>query len=62
LNGEAKNVANGQSVRQLLLALQIEPERVAVEVNRSIVRQTDWDSTVVLSGSHVEVVQFVGGG
>jgi sulfur carrier protein len=62
LNGEAIEVPAEQSVATLLHCLNIVSERVAVELNKSIVRKRDWDRTVVPSGSQIEVVEFVGGG
>jgi sulfur carrier protein len=62
LNGEPRNVPEGLSVLRLLLELGVDPERVAVELNRSIVRQPDWRERIVEGGASVEVVQFVGGG
>ena len=47
---------------QLLDFLAIDRGRVAVELNRSIVRKADWISTPVEEGAQVEVVWFVGGG
>jgi sulfur carrier protein len=40
----------------------VDPERVAVELNRSIVRQPDWRQRMVELGAQIEIVQFVGGG
>jgi sulfur carrier protein len=62
LNGEPKQVPAGLSLLELLRHLELEPERVAVELNRSIVRQPDWASTPVGAGSAIEIVHFVGGG
>ncbi len=62
LNGEARGVPEGLSVLDLLLGLGIDPERVAVELNRSIVRQPDWRQRIVELGAQIEIVQFVGGG
>ena len=62
VNGEPKNVAPNQSVSALLDTLRIASHRVAVELNKSIVRSRDWEKTTVPNGSHVEVVEFVGGG
>jgi thiamine biosynthesis protein ThiS len=62
LNGDPREVPAGLSVLGLLRALNIDPARVAVELNRSIVRKPDWETTPVGPGSQVEVVQFVGGG
>jgi thiamine biosynthesis protein ThiS len=62
LNGEPKRVPAGLSVWELLTELGVDPERVAVELNRVIVRQPDWRERKVESGATVEIVQFVGGG
>ena len=62
LNGEERRVPSGCSVASLLDALGIQRERVAVELNRRIIRQPDWESTAVEQGAQLEVVQFVGGG
>jgi thiamine biosynthesis protein ThiS len=62
VNGESRSVPYGLTVVQLLEWLGIEPARVAVELNRSIVRQGDWGSTPVGAGAQIEIVQFVGGG
>ena len=62
VNGKERTAPAGQTVRSLLAVLGIEAGRVAVELNRSIVRKPDWDTTPVPNGSTLEIVQFVGGG
>lgn len=62
LNGESKLVPEGLNVMELLVDLGVDPERVAVELNRTIVRQADWRERKVEGGATVEIVQFVGGG
>jgi len=62
LNGEPKRVPQGFHVAALLEFLAIDPARVAVELNRSIVRKQDWSATRVENGAEIEVVWFVGGG
>jgi len=62
LNGEARRVPAGLDVAGLLKFLEIDGGRVAVELNREIVRKPDWESAVVAEGAQVEVVWFVGGG
>jgi thiamine biosynthesis protein ThiS len=62
VNGEPKRVPQGFDVARLLDWLAINPSRVAVELNRSIVRKQDWSSTAVESGAQLEIVWFVGGG
>lgn len=62
LNGEPREVPGGLNVRTLLLHLGVDASRVAVELNRRIVRKDQWDETPVEVGAQVEVVEFVGGG
>jgi len=62
VNGEMKAVPGGLSVLDLLHVLDIEPARVAVELNRSIVRRAQWAAAQVGENAQVEIVQFVGGG
>ena len=62
VNGEERAVKAGTTVSGLLAHLCLEPDRVAVELNRSIVRRPEWDATEVNPGAVLEIVQFVGGG
>jgi sulfur carrier protein len=62
VNGHSRVVPEGLDVRRLLDFLEIDPSRVAVELNRAIVRKAEWDSTAVGTGAQVEIVWFVGGG
>jgi thiamine biosynthesis protein ThiS len=62
LNGEPKHVPAGLNVAKLLENLQIDGQKVAVELNREIVRKKDWPSAQVENNASVEVVWFVGGG
>jgi len=62
VNGEARTVAEGQTVLGLLRELQLDPQRVAVELDRRILKQPQWDGTVLAAGAQIEIVQFVGGG
>ena len=62
VNGETRKIAAGQSVAALLGVLGVPVERVAIELDRAIVRKRDWSSTLVGDGAQVEIVEFVGGG
>jgi thiamine biosynthesis protein ThiS len=62
INGERREVPPSQSVSTLLTWLQIPSDRVAVELNKRLVRKRDWDQTVVPHASQIEIVEFVGGG
>ena len=62
LNGEPKEIPADLSVTELIEALGLPSERLAIEVNRRIIRRADWPSTTLAEGDKVEVVHFVGGG
>lgn len=62
VNGEARRVPDGLSILGLLRRLELDPSRVAVELDRRIVKSPDWPATPVRAGSQIEIVQFVGGG
>lgn len=62
INGEEREIPAGQSVAELLASLGVAADRVAIELNKSIVRKRDWQYTCVSSGAQIEIVEFVGGG
>ena len=62
VNGLRRRVPAGMALPELLRFLQIDPARVAVEMNKAIVRRPAWDETLVPDDATLEIVQFVGGG
>ena len=62
VNGQARLASDGQTILGLLEELQLDPARVAVELNRRIVKQPLWRETPLPAGAQIEIVQFVGGG
>lgn len=63
LNGEPRELPpDVRTVSELVVWLGLGPVRVAVEVNRRIVKRADHAETALADGDVVEVVQFVGGG
>jgi sulfur carrier protein len=62
LNGTITELEDITTVEELLNGLQIEPLRVAVEVNLEIVKKHDYKKHVLKDGDEVEIVNFVGGG
>lgn len=62
MNGEARQLPAALSVEALLHDLNLPADRIAVELNKMIVRKRDWQTTVIDHGAQVEIVEFVGGG
>ncbi len=62
LNGEPLEVPAGTTVAGLVARLELPADRVAVELDRRIVRRPEWPHAPLQPGSRVEIVQLVGGG
>ena len=62
LNGEPYETTGPLSVAQLLASLRIDPRRVAVEHNMTVLKRATFDQIAVRDGDQVEIVNFVGGG
>ena len=62
LNGETYKTDGTLTNGRLLSHLAIDRRRVAVEHNMTVVKNSNYDSTIVNSGDAIEVVNFVGGG
>ena len=62
VNGQDREVAEGAAIADLINLLDLKPERVAVELNRKILRRVEWSQAALADGDRVEIVHFVGGG
>ncbi len=62
VNGEAKEITEGQSVAALLDELRVRPGRVVVELNHNIISRDAQGSITLKAGDSLEIVHFVGGG
>ncbi|HSB34075.1 MAG TPA: sulfur carrier protein ThiS [Nitrospirota bacterium] len=62
LNGEKKTVPDNITVMGLLEFLNIQHQRVAVELNMQIVKKDKYSVISVREGDRLEVVSFMGGG
>lgn len=65
INGQSRdfpNLSSGATVQDLLNALALKADRIAVEHNGSILSRSTWPATPVSDGDKFEIVHFVGGG
>ena len=62
VNGEAREFSSPLSLDQLITELDLPPARIAVELNRAVVRRNDWNTTELRDDDRIEIVHFVGGG
>lgn len=62
LNGEAKSVNKGLTLKDLIDTLQLTGQALAVAVNRQVVSRQKWDERVLEANDQVDVVRAIGGG
>ncbi len=62
INGQWQDEQKASNVTELLENLCLESRRVAVELNKAIVRRGDYGCTPLADGDCLEIVTLVGGG
>jgi len=61
VNGESRELPDGETLLALIARYQLTPEKVAIELNRRLLRGERYE-TALKEGDEVEIVTFVGGG
>jgi thiamine biosynthesis protein ThiS len=62
LNGKAREVSEGITIRRLLDELGLHPLRVAVQRNLDIVKRERYDEVVLEPEDTIEILTFMAGG
>ncbi len=62
INGEKKEIGQEVNLNDLLKFFVLPQERIAVELNKEVVRKKDWENICVKADDKIEIVHFVGGG
>lgn len=62
VNGETKQLSDSMNLFELLQTLDLPTEKVAVELNKEVVRRKNWENIIVEDADKIEIVHFVGGG
>jgi thiamine biosynthesis protein ThiS len=62
VNGEKRDAPQSLTLTELIEHLNFAPERLAIELNRQVIRRKDWPNVALSEGDRVEIVHFVGGG
>lgn len=62
INGEKKDVPGEIDLKALLDHLALPQQRIAIELNKEVIRRKDWQITKLSESDKIEVVHFVGGG
>ncbi|HEV8188516.1 MAG TPA: sulfur carrier protein ThiS [Pyrinomonadaceae bacterium] len=61
VNGEQREFRS-TSLAELITQLDLPVARIAIELNREVVRRSEWGSTMLKDEDRIEIVHFVGGG
>ena len=62
VNDELRDVPDDLSLQELIGCMTLPAERLAIELNRAVVRRAEWPRTRLREDDRVEIVHFVGGG
>ena len=62
LNGQDKQIDDDTNIEQLLASLDLNNNRLAVEINQEIIPRGDFDKFTLSESDKVEIVQAIGGG
>jgi thiamine biosynthesis protein ThiS len=62
VNGEPSELSSPLYLSDLIAVLELPAARIAVELNREVVRRGDWLTTELRDDDRLEIVHFVGGG
>lgn len=62
VNGDARTIESGHTVKSFLESLELHPGLVVVERNKEILERDEYDRVAVEAGDVLELVHFVGGG
>jgi sulfur carrier protein len=62
INGEKREVPERVNLKALLELFSMPSRRIAVEVNRNVIRRAEWETLILDENDRIEVIHFVGGG
>jgi thiamine biosynthesis protein ThiS len=62
VNDELRDMPDELSLQELIRRLSLPAERLAIELNRNVVRRAEWPATILHEDDRIEIVHFVGGG
>ena len=62
VNGKKLEVPDGATITTVLGELNINPLRVAVQLNLEIIKRERYEETMLKSGDRLEIISFMAGG
>ena len=62
VNGRQRDLPEGMNLRELVLSLNLMPERVILELNETVISRDRWVQVILVENDRLELVSLVGGG
>jgi thiamine biosynthesis protein ThiS len=62
INGKKSTLEAGISILEMLRELELDAQKVVVEVNAVIIEKTAFENHRLNTGDKIEIIAFVGGG
>ncbi|MGM0502810.1 MAG: sulfur carrier protein ThiS [Bacillota bacterium] len=62
VNGEQEKLAAKTSLIDFLEAKELDLDKLVIEYNQEIIKETEWSSITLKDGDQLEILKFVGGG
>ncbi len=62
VNGETREISREMNLQEFLKHFSLPDERIAVELNKEVVRKKDWENIKINNADKIEIIHFVGGG
>ena len=62
VNGEHRGITAESYLQDLIADLQLQDNRLAIEINREIVPRSEFTTTLLQDGDVIEIVHAIGGG
>ncbi|MEE9312877.1 MAG: sulfur carrier protein ThiS [Planctomycetota bacterium] len=62
VNGTEHEFAAGSTIADVVTTLEVKTDRIATELNLSVIPKAKYGDTILNDGDKLEIVSFVGGG
>jgi len=56
VNGESKEIETELNLHELLKRLKLPSERIAIELNKTVVRKKDWETVKITDSDKIEII------
>jgi sulfur carrier protein len=62
VNGEERQVQNGANLPDFLKVHGLDPRKIAIAHNGTVLFREDWPDVILRDGDRLEIVRMIGGG